>query len=206
MSEEPLYAYVGRQAIFDRRLGVVAYELLYRDSEENRARFSDANEATAATMLNALVELGLDHLVGDLPIYINLPADFLLGRHPIPLPPDRTYIEVLEDVPVTPEVLGGLRALRRRGFKIALDDFVLTDETRPLLELADVIKISVLHVSPEAVAAQYAGLRDHCAMLLAEKISTNDEMEHLQSLGFDLFQGHFLQLPIIARAPRRRPR
>jgi EAL and modified HD-GYP domain-containing signal transduction protein len=203
MSAEPLYAYVGRQAIFDRQLGVVAYELLYRDSEENRARFSDANEATATTMVNAFVELGLDHLVGELPIYINLPADFLLGRYPIPLPPERTYIEVLEDVPVTPAVIDALRAFRQRGFKIALDDFVLTEDTRPLLALADVIKISVLGVSPEAVAAQYAGLRGHCPVLLAEKISTNDEMEHLRSLGFDLFQGHFLQLPIIARAPRR---
>jgi hypothetical protein len=131
MSDEPLYAYVGRQAIFDRQLGVVAYELLYRNSEENRAEFSDANEATAATILNAFVELGLEDLVGELPIYVNLPSDFLLGRYPIPLPPDRTFIEVLEDVPVTAPVLEALRAFRRRGFRIALDDFVLTEETRP---------------------------------------------------------------------------
>jgi len=202
MSDEPLYAYVGRQAIFDRQLDVVAWELLYRDSEENRASFSDANEATAATLLNAFVELGLDHLVGDLPIYINLPLDFLLGRYPLPLPPDRTYIEVLEDVPAIPEVLSALRAFRRRGFRIALDDYVLTDDSRPLLELADVIKISVLGLSPGEVAAQYAGLRGHCDVLLAEKISTHDEMEHLRALGFELFQGHFLQLPIIARARR----
>jgi EAL and modified HD-GYP domain-containing signal transduction protein len=202
MSDEPLYAYVGRQAIFDRQLGVVAYELLYRNSEENRAEFSDANEATAATILNAFVELGLEDLVGELPIYVNLPSDFLLGRYPIPLPPDRTFIEVLEDVPVTAPVLEALRAFRRRGFRIALDDFVLTEETRPLLALADVIKVDVLGVSPEDVAAQYAGLRDHGALLLAEKISTDDEMVHLQSLGFDLFQGHFLQLPIISRARR----
>jgi len=202
MPDEPLYAYVGRQAIFDRQLDVVAYELLYRDSEENHARFSDANEATATTMLNAFVELGLDHLVGELPIYVNLPLDFLLGRYPIPLPPERTYLEVLEDVPATPEVLGALHAFRRRGFRIALDDFVLTDASRPLLALADVIKISVLGLSPEEVAAQYAGLRGHCELLLAEKISTHSEMEHLRALGFELFQGHFLQLPIISRARR----
>jgi len=202
MSDEPLYAYVGRQAIFDRRRAVVAYELLYRDSEENRAQFSDANAATAATMLNAFVEMGLDQLVGELPIYVNLPADFLLGRYPLPLPPERTYIEVLEDVRVTPAVLDALAAFRRRGFRIALDDFLLTDETRPLLALADVIKISVLGVSPEEVAAQYAAMRGHCGLMLAEKISTTDEMAHLCALGFDLFQGHFLQQPIIARARR----
>ena len=202
MSDEPLYAYVGRQAIFDRQLAVVAYELLYRDSEENRAQFSDPNAATATTMLNAFVELGIDHLVGELPIYVNLPTDFLLGRYPFPLPPQRTYIEVLEDVPVTPALLDAVAAFRRRGFRIVLDDFLLTDETRPLLALADVIKISVLGVSPEEVAAQYASLRGHSELLLAEKISTTDEMVYLQALGFDLFQGHFLQLPIVTRARR----
>jgi EAL and modified HD-GYP domain-containing signal transduction protein len=77
---EPLHAYVGRQAVFDRHLKVVAYELLYRNSDENRARFDDPDQATAATMLNAFVELGLERLVGELPIYVNLPAAFLLKR------------------------------------------------------------------------------------------------------------------------------
>jgi EAL and modified HD-GYP domain-containing signal transduction protein len=199
---EPLYAYVGRQAIFDRQLRVVAYELLYRNSEENRARFSDVTEASAATMLNAFVELGLDRLVGELPVYVNLPADFLLGRYPIPLPPERVIIEVLEDVPVTPELIEALRAFRDRGFRIALDDFVLTEETRPLVPLAHVVKVDVLGASPEEVAAQYAALRPHCRTLLAEKVSTHEELEHLRGLGFDLFQGYFLQLPIISRARR----
>src|SRR5262249_58421590 len=73
-----LQAFVGRQAIFDRRLEVVGYELLFRNSEENRARFSDANQATAATMLNAYVELGLDALAPPVPVWVNLPADFFL--------------------------------------------------------------------------------------------------------------------------------
>ena len=93
-----LHAYVGRQAIFDRRLDVVGYELLYRDSEENRARFNDVTQASAQTMLNAFLEMGLDNLVGKVPAYVNMAADFLLGNYPIPLPPERTVIEVLENI------------------------------------------------------------------------------------------------------------
>src|ERR1041384_3155359 len=88
-----LHAYVGRQAIFDRRLDVVGYELLYRDSEENRARFDDVTQASAQTMLNAFVEIGLDTLVGNVPAYVNVAADFLLGNYPIPLPPERAVLE-----------------------------------------------------------------------------------------------------------------
>lgn len=197
-----LHAYVGRQAIFDRRLDVVGYELLYRDSEENRARFDDVTQASAQTMLNAFVEIGLDNLVGGVPAYVNMAADFLLGTYPIPLPPERTVIEVLENIPVTPALIDGLRGLRARGFKIALDDFVLTDETRPLLDVANIIKVSMLGVPRDEIAAQYAALKPSGAIMLAEKISTHDELVFVRNLGFYYFQGFFLEMPIVTRTSR----
>jgi c-di-GMP phosphodiesterase len=197
-----LNAYIGRQAIFDRRLSVVGYELLYRDSDENRAKFSDVNQASASTMLNAFIELGLDNLVGNVPAYVNVPAAFLLGDYPIPLPPERTVLEVLEDVPVTPALIASIKELRARGFKIALDDFLLTEETRPLVPLAHIIKVNVLGVSREAIAAQYAELKPSGAILLAEKISTHDEHVFLRDLGFYYFQGYFLEMPTVLRASR----
>ncbi len=199
---EPLHAFVGRQAIFDRELRVVGYELLYRNSEENRARFVDANAATAATMVNAYLEHGLDQLVGAVPVWVNLPASFLVGALPLPLPPERTVIEVLEDVPVTPALIDALRGFRQRGFRIALDDFILTAETRALVPLADVIKVDVLNVSADDIRAQYAALRPICRTLLAEKISTREEQDMLFGLGFELFQGHFLELPVVGKTQR----
>jgi EAL and modified HD-GYP domain-containing signal transduction protein len=197
-----LHAYVGRQAIFDRRLSVVGYELLYRDSEDNRARFDDVNQASATTMLNAFVEIGLDGLVGNVPAYVNVPADFLLGNYPIPLPPERIVLEVLEDVPVTPALIASIKELRARGFRIALDDFLLTEDTRPLLEVAHIIKINVLNVSRGDIAAQYAALKPTGAIMLAEKISTHDELVFLRELGFYYFQGYFLEMPVVTRTTR----
>jgi len=197
-----LHAYVGRQAIFDRRLNVVGYELLYRDSHENRAKFDDVTKASATTMLNAFVEIGLDSLVGNVPVYVNMPADFLLGNYPIPLPPERTVIEVLEDVPVTPALIDSLKQLRARGFRIALDDFLLTEETRPLLAVAHIIKVNVLDVSRDDIVAQYTALKPSGAIMLAEKISTHDEHVFLRNLGFYYFQGYFLEMPIVTRTNR----
>lgn len=197
-----LHAYVARQAIFDRRLNVVGYELLYRDSDENRAQFDDVTKASAATMLNAYVELGLDNLVGNVPAFVNMSAEFLVGDYPIPLPPERTVIEVLETIPVTPELMDGLRELRGRGYRIALDDFLLTDQTRPLLSVANIIKVNVLDVSRDAIAAQFAELKPTGAILLAEKISTHDELQFLRDLGFYYFQGYFLEMPVISRSSR----
>jgi EAL and modified HD-GYP domain-containing signal transduction protein len=197
-----LYAYVGRQAIFDRRLTVVGYELLYRDSDDNRAKFDDVTQASATTMLNAFAELGLDSLIGNVPAYVNLPAGFLLGHYPIPLPPERTVIEVLEDVPVTPELITSLHDLRARGFRIALDDFLLTEANRPLLAVANIIKINVLNVPRDEIAAQYAELKSTRAIMLAEKIQTHDDHVFLRDLGFYYFQGYFLEVPVVKKATR----
>lgn len=197
-----LNAYVGRQAIFDRRLDVVGYELLYRDSMENRAKFDDVAQASASTMLNAFLELGLDNLVGKVPAYVNMSADFLLGHYPIPLPPERTVIEVLEDVPVTPALIESLRDLRAQGFRIALDDFLLTEQTRPLLEIAHIIKVNVLGVSREDLVEQFHALKPSGAIMLAEKISTHDELVFLRNLGFYYFQGYFLEMPTVTKASR----
>lgn len=197
-----LNAYVGRQAIFDRRLNVVGYELLYRDSEENRAKFDNVTQASATTMLNAFAELGLDDLVGNVPAYVNVPADFLLQRYPIPLPPERTVLEVLEDVPVTPQLISSLRELRSRGFKIALDDFLLTEQTEPLLAVANIIKVNVLGVSRDEITEQYTTLKKSGAIMLAEKISTHEDLVFLRNLGFYYFQGYFLEVPTVMRAAR----
>lgn len=198
-----LYAYVGRQAILTPKLQVVAYELLYRDSFENRAKFTNVDQASAATMLNAFVEIGIDALVGeDMQVYVNLPASFLLGRYPLPIPPGRAVLEVLEDVPVTSELIAALRDFKNRGFSIALDDFVLDERTKPLVPCADIIKLDVLNVAFDKIAKDVAALRPMGVQLLAEKVSTYDELERLKTLDFDLYQGFFFEKPIISRTRR----
>ena len=153
-------------------------------------------------MLSSFVEIGLDALVGSIPVWVNLPADFLLGRYPLPMPPERTVIEVLEDVPVTPQLIEALEGFRADGYKIALDDFILTDETRPMVALASYIKVDVLNVEKDEIKRQFEELQHLGPMLLAEKISTHEEHMFLRDLGFFLFQGHFLELPIVSKTKR----
>lgn len=197
-----LLAYVGRQALFDRHHRTIGYELLFRNSDENRARFDDADQAAATTLLNAAVDLGLGQLAGELPVWVNLTERFLLGQAPIPLPPERTVLEVLETVPVTPELITSLGQLERRGFTIALDDFVLTDRTRPLLAVADWIKVDVLGRTTDEVAHQYDALRATGIPLLAEKVGTPEEYATYHAMGFDAFQGYYLELPVVTKARR----
>lgn len=60
-------ARIARQLIFDARKEVVAYQLLFRSSEQNAATLIDSDHATADVLLNALIDVGLDEIVGTKP-------------------------------------------------------------------------------------------------------------------------------------------
>jgi EAL and modified HD-GYP domain-containing signal transduction protein len=187
-------SYVARQPIHDRALRVVGYELLFRGSQLSLSAGGNGDEATSRTLLTALTEIGLEPLVGRRKAYVNVTRSFLLDGHARVCPPDRFVLEVLEDVVVDAELLATLRVLRSEGYAIALDDFVYRDELRPLLDLAEVVKLDVL-AHGDRLPEQVELLRPFDVRLLAEKVETHEAMELCSDLGFELFQGFFFCRP-----------
>ncbi len=194
--------FIGRQPIFDRNLKVYGYELLYRNSIENLAEYIDGNQATSQVIINSFLEIGLDRIVGRHRAFINLTREFLTGKHPFPYPPDQVVLEILEDVKVDNEVIEGVQQFSRKGYQIALDDYILDDERQPLLDYIDLIKIDLPSLNREQAAAYVDSLRPYDIKLLAEKIETRDDYEFCKSVGFDYFQGFFLCKPNVIQANR----
>lgn len=193
-------AFVGRQPIYGRSIDVFAYELLFRNNEINRASFTDGDAATAQVMLNTFVEIGLDNIVDHHLAFINLTRDFVLGNYCVALPKDRVVLEVLENMGVDQELMEALQRLSKLGYRIALDDFVYHESLKPLVELADIIKVDVLELDRETVAQHVKILRQYPVKLLAEKVETYEEFEFCRDLGFDYFQGYFFCKPNIISA------
>jgi hypothetical protein len=79
--------FVARQPIFDRKLDVVGYELLFRGGQSAGALVSDPESATAAVVLGSFTEIGLERIVGSKPAWVNLSREFLLHGHARSLPP-----------------------------------------------------------------------------------------------------------------------
>jgi c-di-GMP phosphodiesterase len=191
--------FLARQAIYHADRRIHGYELLFRRAVTETADVSDGNSATAQVLLNAVVDIGIEKLTAAEPLFLNCTRDLLM-LDPF-LPPDRCVLEVLEDVEVDAEVLGRIRKLRQRGYRIALDDFTLDGKLAPAVPLADYIKLDVLALSP-AELLRHMKLRRPGLLLLAEKIDSEDVMEHCVQLGFDLFQGYFLRHPEILKGDR----
>jgi EAL and modified HD-GYP domain-containing signal transduction protein len=195
-------ALVGRQPIFDRRLEVYAYELLFRPGPQEDRSLVDDNQATARVIVDAVLSFGLERLAGPHRVFINVNADFLLDERPLPLPPERVVLEVLETVRVDDSVIDAVRALRARGFGIALDDFVYEASWEPLLEAAHFVKVDVRALDAPAVEALFQRLQGRGLRLLAEKVETEEEFERLRDLGFEYFQGYFLERPLVVTGQR----
>lgn len=198
-------SFVGSQPIFDAQRRVVAYELLFRNSEQNRADFSDPDKACADTLLSAVTDIGLDNLVGNARGFVNLSEGVLFGPLLEGLPRDRITLEILEDVPATPQVIERLKALRAMGFQIALDDFVIHDGTRPLVELADIIKVDVLALGAERAAQAAMELKRPQVQLLAEKVETQEIYDAMKAAGYSLFQGYFFCKPKVLKTHKLSP-
>ena len=187
--------FIGRQPIFDRDQKLFAYELLYRESENNCAIITDPNVSTSEVIINSLTEFGFDALVGNSLAFINLTKDFLTGNKPLPLPIDHVVIEILEDVEVDDDLINGLKKLSADGFSLALDDFIYTEKWDAVLPLVDYIKVEIPLLTDDEVKQHVARLKQYDVKLLAEKIESEEEFLFLHDCGFDYFQGYFLARP-----------
>lgn len=98
-------------------------------------------------------------------------------------------IENLETVAVDRVVVDACRALRRAGYQIALDDFVMRPDFAPLLKLADFIKVDFHATSREECRRLTQSTSGPKAHMLAEKVETMDEVNEARDMGYEYFQG-----------------
>jgi len=195
MSEQwPLLA---RQPIFNRKMQVVAYELLCRNYDIDFTSPEGGDTASSQVLLHTFTDLSIQSVVGKHQAFINFTRTLLLA--PPPFNQDQLVIEVLEGQKVDAQMLHSLKRLREKGYTIALDDFELTEETRGLIPYADIIKLDVLQLSTEQILEHVEYLKPFGITLVAEKVETYEMLEFCKASGFDLFQGYFLARPKIIK-------
>lgn len=191
------HTYLARQAVFDARQRVAAYELLYRGGPENVFPAGiDGTFASNRLMHDSMNLFGLDSLGGGKKLLINVTREVLLSGLVRAMPPELVGVELLETVEPDGAVVAACRALKDDGYTLALDDFSMRPGYEPLVRLADIIKVDFRATQSEAERSAAAELAHrHGAQLLAEKIETRDEFAEAHRLGYTLYQGYFFARP-----------
>jgi len=200
LSNDLLFA---RQPIFDSKKKLYAYELLYRDNEPNAAAFDDGDKATASLIINYCGSILNEEEGPYVKIFINLTRKLLLSDSFFPLDPKRVVIEILEDVQVDDLLIDRVKTLKSKGYLFALDDYSFAPEFDPLIPLVDYIKVELLQLSnTQLIKGMETFESDHLQhlpqrpTLLAEKVEDQAAYEQCTKLGFELFQGYFLERPL----------
>ncbi|MEE4637546.1 MAG: HDOD domain-containing protein [Wenzhouxiangella sp.] len=195
--------YLARQPIFDDEQGIYGYELLFRDSRENRARLdSDGATATSKVMLNTMMELDLSRLVGNRLAFFNLDRQFLLAGTDLPFSSEHIGIEIMENVPIDDETVSAVAQLSMLGYTIALDNFIWREGVERFLENASLVKIDILEHDVMAQIEIIKKLKDHDVDMVAKSVETRAQFEQCRRLGFKYFQGFFLCRPTTMTAKR----
>jgi c-di-GMP-related signal transduction protein len=191
--------YIARQPIFDEKLNVVAYELLFRSDLDNYCKSTDTTQASTSVISDSLSTFEFGQLTDGKRAFINVGRESLLSGVASLLPPDHVAIELLESVEADDAVVDACRRLVGDGYRIALDDYVDRPEMRPLLDLAHYVKIDVLATPEDALPALVARLHRQApkVRLLAEKVETREVFARCARLGFSLYQGYFFARPTI---------
>jgi len=192
--------FIARQPIFDRKAEVVAYELLFRSSLENYFNHPDPNEASSRVIADSFLLFDLSELTCGKKAFINVTGEVLIREYARLLPREQTVIEILETVQPGPDVFEACRRLKEAGYVIALDDFVYDASWKPLIELADIIKIDFLESDPATCRNIVKRLNGRPRRFLAEKVETRAVFDAALEMGYSLFQGYFFSRPVVLQS------
>lgn len=187
--------YIARQPILDLRSKVHAYELLFsagpgKDSLGER-------EMAALLMLDSTVTYGLGNLTRGLPGFVKCTAEMLTGALVKMLPPAMTVLEVVEAADGPPQLIEACRDLKAAGYRLALDQSQWNPGAKPLVKIADYLKVDFLRTDPRDRQKLRGQIGETTAAMVAEKVETQEQFRAARDEGFALVQGFYFCRPVV---------
>jgi len=194
--------FIARQPVYNKKLEVIGYELLFRNNLDEQVEIVDKEIATAQVILNILLEVGLEKIVGQRIAFINVARDFITSDLVYSLDKEKIVLEISEDIEADPEVIAALQKISKKGYKINLDNFVYDYKKDELIKLANYIKLDVSMFTREELKSQANLLRNGNAQLIASKIETQNNFDVCNEIKMDYYQGYYLAQPNIIKGTR----
>lgn len=190
--------FVARQPIFNRNNKVVAYELLFRNGQNNFYNNTNGDEATLSVIANSFYTFDFKNITDNKKAFINFTEELIKGEIATILPREYAVIEILENIEPTDEFIAACKRLKKKGFTLALDDFIFDNKYIKLVELADIIKID-FKITKGYERKKILELKKINSKLkfLAEKVENKEEYDEALELGYSYFQGYYFSKPIV---------
>lgn len=190
-------SYIARQAILDRNHQTVGYELLFRDSPNNKFPEIDQDIASSKLIIQ-------NHFQGDIQsvslgklAFINFTEKCLINKYPLMFDKATIVIELVGHQSATERLLKIVKYYHDKGYQVALSEYDLDEKWDVLFPYLTMIKIDTEVTNAKRIRPIVERIKPFNIKLIAEKVETNYQLQSLAEVGFDYYQGFFYHEPEI---------
>lgn len=191
--------YIARQAILNERSETIGYELLFRDSPDNK--FPEVEHDIASSKL--IIQ---NHIHGDIQTismgklaFINFTENCLIHKFPLMFDKDSIVIELVGQQKPTKKLLKIIQFYHDKGYMIALTEYDLSLHWDALFPYIDIVKVDIEKINTKRLLPAVARMKPFNVAIAAEKVETRNQQQTLAEVGFDYFQGYFYHQPEIIK-------
>lgn len=188
-----------RQLVFNVDCDVYACEFLYINVNSANGIAPDKRLMTMkllATLCDSVVEQNR-HL--ELPMLINIDQCFLSEKDILPAFLPNIILEILPTVVPSALNIKRIQQLKIQGFDFALNQYGLESSKIPFFKHVKIIKVDVSKITQQQLKKSIPTLKKTKCLLLAQGVQTQASYDQCKALGFDLFQGCFLERPTVVQ-------
>lgn len=189
--------YIARQAILNEQSETIGYELLFRDSPDNK--FPEIEHDIASSKL--IIQ---NHIHGDIQTismgklaFINFTENCLIHKFPLMFDKDSIVIELVGQEKPTKKLLKIIKFYHDNGYKIALTEYDLAPHWDLLFPYIDIVKVDIEKINTKRLLPAVSRMKPFNVAIAAEKVETRNQQQTLAEVGFDYFQGYFYHEPEI---------
>jgi len=189
--------YIARQAILNEKSETIGYELLFRDSPDNK--FPEVEHDIASSKL--IIQ---NHIHGDIKTismgklaFINFTENCLIHKFPLMFDKDTIVIELVGQEKPTKKLLKIIKFYHEKGYKVALTEYDLAPHWDLLFPYIDIVKVDIEKINTKRLIPAVSRMRPFNIAIAAEKVETRNQQQTLAEVGFDYFQGYFYHQPEI---------
>lgn len=192
-------SYIARQAILNEKAETIGYELLFRDSSDNKFPEIEGDIASSKLIIQ-------NHIHGDIQTismgklaFINFTENCLIHKFPLMFDKKSIVIELVGQEKPTKKLLKIIKFYHEKGYKIALTEYDLAPHWDLLFPYIDIVKVNIEKINTKRLIPAVSRMRPFNVAIAAEKVETRNQQQTLAEVGFNYFQGYFYHEPEIIK-------
>lgn len=190
------HSIIGRQPIVNSQQEIIGYEFFFRnDSDGSHTAFAEDIQTCAKILSTTIDEMQENWLLGQQLAFINVDHVMLSSEFLELMPAEKTVLEMVGSLEVTPAILERCRVLKQNKFKLALDNPQKHPQLDALIPYADYIKLDMRDVDLAQSTTLLKKYQANNCKLIAEKVEQNSQFTSLLEAGYQYFQGYFYAKP-----------